>query len=114
VKVLSFANILSVSVAIAVSTYNLFVKSLSITGIEALVILLLKVFEPVKVLSFANMLSVSVAIAVSTYNLFVKCVSIDGAVATITFSLTIIFSLTIRSFENRHYHIPPSLKLLSH
>jgi hypothetical protein len=61
--------------SVAVSTYNLFVKSLSITGIEAL----LKVFEPVKVLSFANMLSVSVAIAVSTYNLFVKCVSIDSS-----------------------------------
>jgi hypothetical protein len=63
-----------VSCVIAVSTYNLFVKCVSNTGISNVIILLLKVFEPVKVLSFANILSVSVAIAVSTYNLFVKSV----------------------------------------
>jgi hypothetical protein len=73
-----------VSCVIAVSTYNLFVKCVSNTGISAnVIILLLKVFEPVKVLSFANILSVSVAIAVSTYNLFVKSLSITGIEALV-------------------------------
>jgi hypothetical protein len=72
-----------VSCVIAVSTYN-FVKCVSNTGISAnVIILLLKVFEPVKVLSFANILSVSVAIAVSTYNLFVKSLSITGIEALV-------------------------------
>jgi hypothetical protein len=55
VKVLSFANILSFLLLLPYQPYNLFVKSLSITGIEALVILLLRYLNGIII---HNMLSV--------------------------------------------------------